>query len=197
VLQLAFTLLRSFQDLVVCLWPDDPLLTMLPVGHDYEGVAIDFSDCSSVVDINRLVALPAEYELRKIDLAYAQTVPGFEYYVKMFGYVEQAIKNILGYYLVSGDQIACEAVAAPLARGVAELGVDTWPQFRQKGLATALCAHMIHECESLGYHVFWNAAQQNTASVALARRLGFRKEQPITVLSWPAIQANHEKFPER
>lgn len=39
-----------------------------------------------------------------------------------------------------------------------------------------------------GYPAFWNAAQQNVASVALARRLVFRTEQPIAVVAWSAIR---------
>jgi len=41
----------------------------------------------------------------------------------------------------------------------------------------------------MGYRAFWNAAQQNVASVALARRLGFQTEQPFTVLAWSATHA--------
>jgi L-amino acid N-acyltransferase YncA len=197
VLQQAFTILRAYQGLVVCLWPDDPFISMLPVGHEYEGVAIDFSDRSPAIDIDQLAHIPPGYELRNIDAAYAHMAPGFDYYAKMFGSIPQATQNMVGCYLVQGETIACEAVAAPLTRGVAELGVNTTQTYRHKGLATALCATVIRQCEALGYRVFWNAAQQNLASVALARRLGFRQEQPMTVLAWSAIQANNEIIPER
>lgn len=35
----AFAILRPYQDIVVCLWPDDPLVSALPAGPYYEGVA--------------------------------------------------------------------------------------------------------------------------------------------------------------
>jgi len=38
----------------------------------------------------------------------------------------------------------------------------------------------------MGYRAFWSAAQQNAASVALARRLGFQTEQLFTVPAWSA-----------
>jgi RimJ/RimL family protein N-acetyltransferase len=186
LLQEVFQMFRAFQELVVCLWPGDPLLSMLPGGHTYEGKAIDFSERSPDVDLERMAVFPPGLSLRRIDAAYARAIPEFDYYVKMFGSSERAIQNMIGYYLVQGEQIACEVVAAPLCRGVVELGVETAPAFQQKGLATALCAWVIRECEERGYQTFWNAAQQNDASVALARRLGFRQEQQMIVLAWPA-----------
>ncbi len=185
LLQGAFQRLRAYQELVVCLWPGDPLLSMLPGGHTYEGKAIDFSERSLDADLERMAVFPPGFSLRRIDTAYTRAVPEFDYYVKMFGSLDQALQSMIGYYLVQGEQIACEAVAAPLCRGVAELGVETAPACQQKGLATALCAWVIRKCEARGYQTFWNAAQQNDASVALARRLGFRHEQQMIVLAWP------------
>ena len=104
----------------------------------------------------------------------------------MFGSLERAVQNMIGYCLMQGDTIVCEAEAAPITRGLAELGVETREAYRQKGLATVTCAYVIRECEALGYRVFWNAAQQNAGSVALARRLGFQKEQPFSVMAWSA-----------
>lgn len=40
----AFALLRQYQEVVICVWPDDPLGGELPVQPYYEGVAIDFTD---------------------------------------------------------------------------------------------------------------------------------------------------------
>ena len=185
-LEEVFQKLRAFQELVVCLWPGDPLLSKLPGGQTYEGKAIDFSERSPDVGLERMAVFPPGFSLRRIDAAYARAVPEFDYYVKMFGGSERALQSMIGYYLVQGEQIACEAVAAPLCRSMAELGVETAPAFQQMGLATALCAWIIRECEERGYQTFWNAAQQNDASVALARRLGFRQEQQMSVLAWPA-----------
>ena len=117
----------------------------------------------------------------------------------MFGSIEQAVEHTIGYRLMHGETIASEAVAGPLTRGVAEMGIDTAEGYRQRGLATAASAYVIRECEALGYRAFWNAAQQNVASVALARRLGFRTEQPFTVLAWSATHqpaAHHGAAPE-
>jgi RimJ/RimL family protein N-acetyltransferase len=183
----AFAIVRRYQEIVVCLWSDDPLASMLPEGPYYEGVAIDFWDRSPSVDLDRLAALPSGYHMHRIDAEIVPEIKGFDYYVTMFGSAERAIQNSVGYLLMCGETVVCEAVAAPLTRGVAEMGIETVAGYRQKGLATIACAYVIRECEALGYRAFWNAAQQNVASVALARRLGFRMEQPCAVLAWAAL----------
>jgi len=180
----AFSILRPYQDLVGCLWSDDPILSMLPPAPDYKGVAIDFTDRSPSVDLTQFSIFPSEYTIREIDIEIATKIEGFEYYATMFGSFEKAVQNMIGYSILQGETIACEAEAAPLARGIAEIGIETAEAHRKKGLATAASAYVIQECEKLGYRVFWNAAQQNAGSVALARKLGFRREQPFTVLAW-------------
>ena len=182
----AFAIVRPYHEIVVCLWSDDPLVSALPAGLYYEGVAIDFTDRSPTVDLSRLATLPSGYHMQRINEEIVPAIEGFDYYVTMFGSVERAIQNTIGYCLMRGDTVVCEAMAGPLTRGVAELGVETGAAHRQKGLATVTSAYVIRECEAMGYRAFWNAAQQNVASVALARRLGFQTEQPFTVLAWSA-----------
>lgn len=184
----AFAMLRAYQEIVVCLWSDDPLLSALPAGQYYEGVAVDFTDRSPTIDLDRLAALPAGYRVQRINAETALANEEFDYYVTMFGSIEQAVEHTIGYRLMRGETIASEAVAGPLTRGVAEMGADTEVAYRQKGLGTVTCAYVIRECEARGYRAFWNAAQQNVASVALARRLGFQTERPFTVLAWSAIK---------
>ena len=69
-------------------------------------------------------------------------------------------------------------------RLLAELGIGTAEAYRGQGLGTITAARAIQACEARGYHAFWNAAQQNVASIALARRLGFQTERPFRVLAW-------------
>ena len=55
----AFAILRPYKEVVVCLWPDDPLPSALPPEPYYQGVAIDFTDRSPAVDLSRLAVIPA------------------------------------------------------------------------------------------------------------------------------------------
>jgi hypothetical protein len=66
ILRDAFAVARSYQDTVTCLWSDDPLISALPAGRSYEGVAIDFTNRSSTVDLDRLAILPPGYQIKRI-----------------------------------------------------------------------------------------------------------------------------------
>jgi RimJ/RimL family protein N-acetyltransferase len=185
----AYARLRRQQDVVVCIWPDDSLGVSLPPAPDYEGTAIDFSDRSPAVDLSRLADLPSGYQLRRIDAEIVPALEGFDYYVSMFGDVERALQQTIGYCIVHGETVVSEAVAGPLTRGIAEIGVGTGEAHRRQGFATATAARVIQECEMLGYQAFWNASQQNAPSVALAKRLGFQTERSFKVLAWSAINS--------
>jgi GNAT superfamily N-acetyltransferase len=176
--------LRAHQEVVICLWPDDPQASILPANPDYEGTAIDFTNRSAAVDLTQLAVAPSGYQLRQIDLEIAPLLEGFDFYVSMFGGVEHALQHIIGYCLMDGTVVVSEAVAGPLTRGIAEIGVGTKDTARRKGFATITAARVIQECEARGYQPFWNAAQHNAPSIALAQRLGFQTERPFRVLAW-------------
>jgi hypothetical protein len=160
--------LRQHQDVVVCLWPDDPIGSTLPAAPDYAGTAIDFTDRSPAVDLSRLTTLPPGYRLRRIDAEVVPALKGFDYYVAMFGGIERALQHTIGFCAIHDETVVSEAVAGPLSRGIAELGVGTDEAHRRKGFAAAASARAIQECEALGYSAFWNASQQNASSIALA-----------------------------
>lgn len=180
-------LLRASQAAVVCLWPDDRRWAMLPAAPSYQGTAIDFLDRAPDVDLGRLAALPAGYALRPIDAALAASLAGFDYYDAMFGGREAALAQTIGACVLHDGAVVAEAVAGPLVRGLAEIGVGTAEAHRRRGLAAAVAAHVIRAVEARGYRAFWNAAAHNTPSVALARRLGFRTERPFTVRVWERL----------
>jgi RimJ/RimL family protein N-acetyltransferase len=179
--------LRQFQDVVICHWPAAEDATRSLPKPDYEGIAIDFTDRWPAVELGRLAVAPPPYELHRIGRDSVARLDGFDYYVAMFGSVERALEGTIGYCVIHEAEVVCEAVAGPMVRGIAEIGVGTKEAHQGKGLATVAAARTMQACEALGFQPFWNAAEPNAPSVALARRLGFRTERPFVVRAWSKV----------
>jgi len=79
---------------------------------------LTFTDRSPTVNLNQLAALPSGYHMQRINKEIVLVLEEFDYYVTMFGSVERAIQNMIGYCLMRGDTVVCEAIAGPLTRGV-------------------------------------------------------------------------------
>ena len=63
--------------------------------------------------------------------------------------------------------------------GGIEIEIDTKPEFRQRGLATACGAKLILECLHRGLYPSWDA--HDLRSVSLAEKLGYHLNYPYTV----------------
>jgi RimJ/RimL family protein N-acetyltransferase len=176
--------LRKTSEVVILLWPDDPRLALLPPDPDYVGVAIDFTQRANAQDEWPLRPSPEGCHLQRMDAALHRRSNSYDWNVATFGSAERALEQGLGFCLLRDETIVCEAFAGPAALGMIELGVGTHEAYRGRGFATYTCLHLVQECERLGYQTFWNAAQQNLASVALARRLGYQVEHELSVLAW-------------
>lgn len=78
-----------------------------------------------------------------------------------------------GYSLVYDDKIVSECTACFVGGGQAEISVETIEQHRNKGLATITCAAFIEHCISINLIPNWSCWDFRTASIALAKKLGF------------------------
>jgi RimJ/RimL family protein N-acetyltransferase len=185
ILSEAINLLRKDKDVIIGVWHDDPRLAwLLSLSPDYDGAAIDFTNRPVGEGLRQFLPVPEGCRLQAIDADLFQRLAHPTRYVSVFGSVEKALEKGLGYCLMRDDTILCEAFAGPSAYGVIEIGVGTPESYRRRGYATVTCAHLIRTCEERGTRTFWNTAKQNTASKALARKLGYRTEQEFRVLAW-------------
>lgn len=67
-----------------------------------------------------------------------------------------------------------------------EIGIETHPDARGRGLATAVAARMIGDLLEQGITPVWSCRESNLASVALATKLGFR---PVRRLPYYGLAA--------
>jgi hypothetical protein len=167
----------------------DPRLAWMPPEPRYDGTDLDFSERDPAVDLQRLVHVPAGLRLERIDAELLERCAWGGYKVDVFGSSAAALEHGLGYCLLDGDTVVSEAFAGPLSRGTLEMGTITHEDYRRRGLASIVCARTLLECERLGYQTWWNCTKQNLGSAAMARKLGYRREDEFRVLAWSAPSA--------
>jgi hypothetical protein len=176
--------LRREHDVVFGAPAGDPRLALMPPEPEYDGADTDFSERDPAVDLEHLVHVPAGLRLARIDAELLERCAWGGYKVDVFGGSAAALEHGLGYCLLDGDTVVSEAYAGPISRGTLEMGTITHPKYRQRGYALVVCARTLLECERLGYQTWWNCARQNLGSAAIARKLGYRREEEFTLLAW-------------
>ncbi len=178
--------LREDSDVLVGLWHGDRRLDLLPSHPDYIGATLEFVDRpgggAGLAAFQQL--LPEGCAVRRIDHALFERCLWRDDTVAAFGSVERFLERGLGYCLMRGDEILCEAYAGPGVMGLREVGVLTHEAYRGQGYATIACAYLIELCETTGYQTYWNCAKTNLASAALARRLGYHTEREYKLVAW-------------
>lgn len=94
------------------------------------------------------------------------------------------LQHGLGFCLLSQDELASACYAVFVAGGRAEVSVFTAEVFRRQGLATRVSAAFIDSCLELGLVPNWECFWDNTASDALARKLGYEQAVDYPVFYW-------------
>ena len=128
--------------------------------------------------------LPSDYDLVSRDEQLFKKSFDYDSTLASFGSIENVMQRTLGMSLVQGDFLVCEAATGAPTHGVIEVGVTTHENFRQKGFAAIACAKLIETCEAQGYSTWWDCAKQNTPSVRLAKKLGYRNEKEYRYAWW-------------
>lgn len=180
-----FAELRQTGEVLIGLSHEDQRFEMLPPNPDYVGTTLEFTNrpMGKGLDVF-LRQTPEGCQLHRVDRGLFERCLERELLIRIFGSVEKALENGFGLCLMRDDQILSEAHAGPAAHGLIEIGSMTPERHRYRGYATLTCAHLIHTCEELGFQTYWNCAKQNQASVALARKLGYRTMKEYELRAW-------------
>ena len=88
-------------------------------------------------------------------------------------------KRGIGAAVIHQGKLVSGASSYVVYNGGIEIEIDTKPEFRQKGLATACGAKLILECLDQGLYPSWDA--HDLRSVSLAEKLGYHLDYPYTV----------------
>jgi GNAT superfamily N-acetyltransferase len=76
-------------------------------------------------------------------------------------------------------------IALAVTQTLWDVGVETDPAHRRRGLARACFAALAQHLAADGLRPMWGAAEDNTASLALAAALGFVPDERIALLTRP------------
>ena len=83
------------------------------------------------------------------------------------------LENAIGYSTYCKNELACTAFASFILGNFLELGMETRPKFRGKGLARYTCSKLIDYCLANNYEPVWACRLENIGSYRLAQSLGF------------------------
>jgi GNAT superfamily N-acetyltransferase len=167
--------------------PDDPVRRLLPDDPPYVGVGIDFSDRDRSSATRQLLgaAVPDGLELVELD---AERLPRAEWgedTLLAFGSADAWTERGIGRCLVDRDgAIVAHAMAGPRVRDTMEMGIWVHEDHRRQGLGTLLSAHTALAAEAAAAEVWWNTNATNAGSIAIARRLGFRRERRYDLVAY-------------
>ena len=119
-------------------------------------------------------SLDKRYTLKMIDEALYHACRNEDWskdLVSVYGDYEEYKKLGIGVVVLEGNRVVCGASSYSSFLNGIEIEVDTGPDHRRQGLATACSARLILECLDRRLYPSWDA--QNLWSVALAEKLGY------------------------
>lgn len=113
------------------------------------------------------------YEIVRTDEKMYTAMVGSVVPCHFWDHAGEFIKSGVGFSLFYEGKLATTAFSAFIFEGVLELGMETFPEYRGKGLAQWAYSALIDYCLEHNYEPVWSCRLENTASYNLAQKLGF------------------------
>ena len=80
-----------------------------------------------------------------------------------------------GFIAIEGLEIIGMCYSSFVTRDTHAIGIETLPQYRNKGVGTHLASLLVKEIVENGFTPYWDCSSDNEASKNLALRLGFKQ----------------------
>ena len=130
--------------------------------------------------------IPSDCHIERIDIALARqlkneglsTLPGFS---SLTDFAERGI----GFCVSIEGRIMSHAVSLMQCREGIHIGIETDPDFRNKGFASAIAAKLLAHCMERDIYPHWAASSENAASIHLAEKLGYVRDGVYETLGVP------------
>ncbi len=122
-----------------------------------------------------LASLPDGFTLQEMNAALLSRIQGKITPHFSWNSEEEFLKKGKGFCVLHGEIIAAWAFSAGVSSKEIDIGVETYPCYRNQGLAAIAAAQMIRYILEQHKVPVWACHAQNAASQALAKKIGFDK----------------------
>lgn len=164
----------------------EPVLSEIAGGRRMQPVARRHYVCRQV-QFNWRAHLEPRFHLRRIDadllaepgLSIPEHIP--QWIEGNWGSREAFFQHGLGFCLTAASQVVSWCVADCYLGSEIEIGIQTVPDYRRRGLAACVTAATVEHAFTVGFNrVGWHCNEDNTGSYKTAERVGFELERPYT-----------------
>ena len=90
--------------------------------------------------------------------------------------MERFFKFGFGFSLVTKRRIVSWCTAEYVSRGKCGIGIETIPEYQNRGFATITASAFVEYCIQKGIRPHWKCNRDNLASRRVAEKVGFMKE---------------------
>ena len=127
--------------------------------------------------------IPFDCHIQRVDISLASRLrneglssfPGFS---SLADFTERGI----GFCVTIEGRIVSHVVSLMQCREGIHIGIETHPDFRNKGFATAIAAKLLVHCIERGIYPHWSASCENATSIHLAEKLGYVRDEMYETL---------------
>jgi GNAT superfamily N-acetyltransferase len=131
------------------------------------------------------------------DLELLEAAPP-ELYSSFWGSVRALLTEGIAAGVVIDGKIVATARLSSISDWYADIAVDTLPDFRGQGLATATASAVVRAAQEMGKVPIWSTTERNMASRRIAEKLGFvevLKRAYLVPENLPSFDSADEAFP--
>ena len=130
--------------------------------------------------------IPSDCHIQRVDMSLASQLkneglssfPGFS---SLADFAERGI----GFCATIEGRIISHVVSLMQCREGIHIGIETHPDFRNKGFATAIGAKLLVHCIERRIYPHWSASDENGTSIHLAEKLGYVRDGMYETLGVP------------
>lgn len=127
-------------------------------------------------------SLPAGYELKEIDHQTLAEISGGIVPLLFWKNENDFLMRGKGYCITCDNDIASWAFSAAVSSREIDIGIETSPKYKQKGLGLIVAKKMIQYAIEQDKKPVWACHYRNTASEKIAEKLGFQKMSECSII---------------